>query len=164
MSNLTLPGVRVYTANDIYHYTTDNRPLIDLMSRDDALLAAINALSSNANFVIAKGNWDTLIAQIDLTAYRGTKFGFIVKIWATQDTANLADTNSILHEEILLGNNASTGGLTLDKRARVFSQWAGAIQPTINVVVNGDGLNISVTGYTGPNGIINVKFEPYSMT
>jgi hypothetical protein len=43
MTTITLNTVRVYTNEDVYHYTVDNRPLQDLIANDNILLSAIQA-------------------------------------------------------------------------------------------------------------------------
>jgi hypothetical protein len=37
MKNITLNQVRVFTENDVYHYTVENRPVTDLASNDEIL-------------------------------------------------------------------------------------------------------------------------------
>lgn len=61
----TLPEVRLYTEEDPYHYTIDNRPLSDLAARDDALINAIVAVTSIASAPSFIGQ----IAVVDRVGY-----------------------------------------------------------------------------------------------
>lgn len=49
----TFNPVRLYTENDAYHYTVDNRPLQDLNDNDEILANAIDALKLKADDVIS---------------------------------------------------------------------------------------------------------------
>lgn len=39
---VTLPPVDFFTEDDVFHYTTENRPLQDLATRDEVLAAAVD--------------------------------------------------------------------------------------------------------------------------
>ncbi len=47
MATVLLP-VRLYTDSDVYHFTTDNRPLQDLIDNDNILAAAVDAAMAAA--------------------------------------------------------------------------------------------------------------------
>jgi hypothetical protein len=53
MSLVTLVNVRNYTADDVYHYTVDARPIQDLESNDQALQTGIDIINSSVQRVVS---------------------------------------------------------------------------------------------------------------
>lgn len=104
-----LNPVRNYTADDVYHYTTDRRPILDLESNQLILSNAIDAIVQNTTPTVVNGNLSTVSATVPqgLISKHVRLKVYIFAIYNTTDYT----TPSYVAEEVYLLANADSGGV-----------------------------------------------------
>lgn len=137
-----LPAVRLYTATDAYFYTTDNRPLTDLVASDQLLADTIDNLPSTLTFTqsgtgavsrtsqakmrerISIADFDTLAHA--LTAATGKRLiAAAVPSTITASTAIPASTVLDVEQGCALVFSGA-GNITLSSNAGIISKSEGA--------------------------------------
>ena len=123
-------NIRWYKPNDPYYYEVDNLPLIDLLSNDKSLLAAILALEANniayvtftgANLMIQTAIGDESIIDIDAAAHTGLPYSTVIdwvesKNYLQQSATKIGDLVDVDTSTItpvdgdLLRYDSNTGG------------------------------------------------------
>lgn len=151
----TLPSPRFLTALDPYYYEVDNRPLLDLAARDDAIRDNINAINSAQQIItaaagfIARG-YTSQNNSIGRLSYPGGLVLSVDRAFLTQET-QISGTDTRTFPKIALSENPKTFTFTApatnfyrtysiqakvdtpDSTLPFFDSTAGNIQSTTQV-------------------------------
>lgn len=157
---VNLGTVRYYTNSDVYHYTTDNRPLQDLATNDALMAAAINNLANNRFNVTFAGAWAGLLLPLDFSSAIGKVFGAKITVSAVQDSSNITTSASTLLEVGMIGYNTLAGSVTIQQQSTVYTMNNGGAV-TVNFTASGNNINVTFSGYSGTNASVFIKVEQY---
>lgn len=161
--SVNLTTIRYYTADDVYHYVNDNRPLQDLEQNDIALKNAIDQITNSTTTVTNVGNWATLSLTLDLHQDLGKPFAYRIKVWAIKDQSQTTGQAATLSEDLVFGYNSLGGNVTVQQVNNIFNQSIGTGTLVKTFTGSGNNLVISFSGYTGSLGYAVAKAERFGL-
>ena len=159
--SINLPVIRYYTPADPYHYTVDNRPIYDLASGLMALKTGIEAISSNNSssgnlLVAATGTWPLTI-DIDLTSKLNNVWCVKLDMWVVENSSSLV--NHTLIQQSIAGYN-SQGVVELVSNTNLNTVKLGSLTVVITTdTFTVNKLRLTISGYSGPNGYVNMSYS-----
>lgn len=160
---VSLNPIRVYTEDDVYHYTSDNRPILDLKANDEILATAIDNITSNSYAVVQSGSWASLSIALNLNQDLGKPFAYKINLFAIQDQSVLAAQDSNFSEDIIIGYNDLGTGVTVLNTTNIFNKKIGTATLVKTFSGNGVNLNINFSGYTGLKGYVLARVERFGV-
>lgn len=157
----TLVPVPLYTGNEPYHYTVDNKPLEAIIENLDILNQGVEAVAIDFGTVERNGTWGSLELPLDVNRERGKTFSYLLKFWAMENKSATALSNTTRATISIIGSNSLSGVVSLYSQENSFFQETGSEHLTITITSDSDRLLFNFSGYTGTNGFVLLRFERY---
>lgn len=157
----SLVPVPLFTGNEPYHYTEDNKPLNAIIQNLDILNQGVESVAIDFGSIERNGTWGSLELPLDINRERGKTFSYLLKFWVMQDksaTALSSTTRAIID---VIGSNSLSGVVSIFSQETMFFHETGNEHLTINISPDSDRILFNFSGYTGTNGYVLLRFERY---
>lgn len=111
-------------------------------------------------FRTLSGNLTTQTVTIPLSGLNGMPFTLASRVYAHDDTANVAAQNSSFQEDVIVGYNAAGGAVVLQSVTNIYKIVQG-IDSGVSYAASGENVVVSFSGapYTAASGIARVETQ-----
>lgn len=159
---VTLTPVRYFTQDSMFHYTTENMPLLDLSANDTALKTAVDSAVYDQQ-TLTNVNWGSG-PQLSLPTTQetnGKAFCWMLDLYIIEDPTVAVGS---LKQAFLkwVGVAWKNGGSVSFNNSNIIqSQYVGFSSINIFTGSSGTNLTLTINGASGTNGVLGYKWRRF---
>ena len=163
---LTLTPLQYYSASDIYHYTVDNRPLVDVQTNLNSIKTALDPLlatSTNQVMLTMNGAWaGGIVPTFSILPDLLKPAAYKIRCWIVEDQGVSTSQNTYF-EDILLLSVTAGPTVAIQLRTNITLVSYGATTPTWVYSQAGNNVQVAFSNYSGSNGHMFMIVERFGV-